>query len=277
MDKPTGFHVRHDLHPELTQELLFLLRSLPMGQPQAQLQAAAQARGYKLSERKDYGKLLRSLAELGLLTSGREPLILSDTGQIVAAMAAFYPHLLPDFVHFIYYTTWEIDPAQRFSWSYKTVCDILWQTAPGTIDRAYLVSLVLQEAEQQFNLKGISFSASSVAGILNWLAALQPVCLTRQGRQQIFNRRSHCSVELFALALSHVYQINQTGDPFVPLSPSLRQNICRLCLITPEAFDEMLDQTENHFAKLQIRRERGERFAMLNFSWADVAEQELAL
>lgn len=277
MSKPTGFHVRHDLLPELTQELLLLLHNLPPGRTQTHLQAAAQARGYKLSERKDYGKLLRSLVELGLLASSRGALTLSDAGQVVATMVAFYPHLLPDFVHFIYYTIWEIDSAQRFSWSYKTVCDILWQTAPGTIDRAYLVGLVLQEAEQQFNLKGISFSASSVAGILNWLAVLQPVCLTVQGRQQIFNRRSYCSVELFALALNHVYQINQNGSPFVPLSPLFRQNICRLCLITPEAFDEMLDQTENHFAKLQIRRERGERFSMLNFSWADLVEQELSV
>jgi len=277
MGKTTGFHVRHDLHPELTQELLFLLRSLPPGQTQAQLQAAAQARGYKLSERKDYSKLLRSLAELGLLTSPRGALTLSSAGQIVAEMAAFYPHLLPDFVHFIYYTNWEIDPTQRYSWSYKTVCDILWQTAPGTIDRVYLVSLVLQEAEQQFNLRGISFSASSVSGILKWLAALQPVCLTIQDRQKIFHRRSYCSVELFALALSHVYQTNQDDYSFVPLSPTIRQNICRLCLITPEAFDEMLDQTESHFAKLQIRRERGERFSMSNFSWVDIAQQELIL
>jgi hypothetical protein len=63
----------------------------------------------------------------------------------------------------------------------------------------------------------------------------------------------------------------------VPLSPLLRQKICCLCLISPEAFDEMLDQAEMHFAKLQIRRERGERFAMFNFSWTDIAEQELLL
>lgn len=277
MGKPTGFHVRHDLQPELTQELLLLLRSLPPGQSQAQLQTAAHARGYKLSARKNYGKPLRSLSELGLLTSPHEPLNLSDVGQVVAAMTAFYPHLLPDSIHFLYYTAWEIDPTQRFSWSYKTICDILWQTAPSIIDRAYLVSLVLQEAEQQFNLRGVSFSASSVAGILNWLAALQPACIDNQGRQQIFNRRSYCSVELFALALSHVYQTNRNDSSFMSLSPALRQDICCLCLITLEAFNEMLDETESHFPKLQVRRERGERFAMLDFSWPDIAEQELIL
>lgn len=277
MSKSTGFHVRHDLQPELTQELLLLLYNLPPEPSQSQVRIAAQARGYKLSERKDYGKLLRSLAELGLLNSAQEPLTLTDTGQVVAAMSSYYPHLLADFIHFVYYTTWEIDPTQRFSWSYKTVCDILWEAAPSTIDRAYLVSLVLQEAEQLFDTKGISFSASSVAGILNWLAALQPACITTQSRQQIFNRRSYCSVELFALALSHIYQTNQSGDSFVALSPLLRQNLCRLCLVNPNAVDEMLDLAEIHFAKVQIRRERGERFAMLNFSWADIAEQELSL
>jgi hypothetical protein len=277
MSEPASFHVRHDLQPELTRELLLLLSKLPEGQTQAQLRTAAQARGYKLSERKDYNKLLRSLAELKLLTSAHEPLTLSNTGRIAATVADFYPHLLPDFVHFLYYALWDTAPSMYFSWSYRTVCDILWQTAPGTVNRSYLVSLVLQEAEQRFCVQGISFSASSVAGILNWLAALNPLCLTTQDRQQIFNRRSYCSVELFALTLNHIYQINRGGDSFIPLSPSLRQNICRLCLISLEAFDEMLDQAETHFSKLQIRRERGERFSMLDFSWADIAEQELHL
>lgn len=277
MDQPTGFHVRHDLQPELAQELLLLLHNLPVGQTKAQLQEAVQSRGYKLSERKDYGKLLQSLAELSILTSSREPVRLSDTGQIIAAMTAYYPYLLPDFIHFIYYTTWDNDPYQRFSWSYKIVCDGLWDASLGTIDRSYLVSLVLQEAEQQFNLRGISFSVSSVAGILNWLAALQPSCITKQEQQQLFNRRSYCSVELFALALNHIYRAEQAEMPFVPLSPLLRERICRICLIMPEAFDEMLDQTETHFAKLQIRRERGERFAMPGFSWADIVEQELSV
>jgi hypothetical protein len=187
-------------------------------------------------------------------------------------MATFYPHLLPDFIHFIYYTSWEVNPAQYFSWSYKTVCDHLWETSPGSVDRAYLVSMVLQTAEQSFDLPGISFSTSSVAGILNWLAVLQPACIATQKRQQVFNRRIYCSIELFALALNHVYTISQTDNSFVALTPTLRQNICRLCLINLDAFDELLDQTETHFPKLQIRRERGQRFAMPNFSWADIAE-----
>lgn len=277
MSDPTGFHVRHDLQPELTYELLLLLRNFPSGKTQAEIQTEARIRGYKLSDRKDYGKLLRSLSELGLLVAPYYSLELSSVGQVVATMIVYYPYLLPDFIHFLYYTAWEINPSQRFSWSYKTVCEQLWKTSPSVIDRAYLVSYVIHEAEQGFNLKGISFSSSSIAGILNWLGALQPACITTEGRQQIFNQRSYCSVELFALALSHVYKFNENGNSFVPLTPTLRQVICCLCLITPEAFNEMLDQTENHFTGLQIRRERGERYSMSHFSWADIVDLELPL
>jgi hypothetical protein len=275
MSEPTGFHVRHDLHPNLTRELLTLLQALPSGQSTKQLREASQARGYKLGERKEYNKLLKSLGELGLLTSHREPIRLSETGSIVARMATFYPHLLPEFVHFLYYASWDHDQDKRFSWSYRTVCNTLWSTSPCTIDRDYLVNLVTQEAIQIFNLKGISFSTSSVAGILNWLAELQPPCISSQSREHMFLRRNYCSVELFALALSHVYKFERDGNVFLSLTPQLRERICQICLVDPEVINEMFDQTETCFPKLQIRRERGERFAMLDFSWADIAEQDI--
>jgi hypothetical protein len=192
-------------------------------------------------------------------------------------MAAFYTHLLPEFVHFLYYSSWDLDQDKRFSWSYRTVCNTLWSTSPCTIDRDYLVNLVTQEAIEAFSLKDISFSTSSVAGILNWLVALQPPCITSQGRERMFLRRSHCSVELFALALGHVYQLERDGNVFLTLTTQLRERICQICLVDPEVIDEMFDQTETCFPKLQIRRERGERFAMLDFSWTDIAEQEICV
>lgn len=273
MNKPTGFHVRHDLQPDLSHELLVLLRALPTAQTQEELKQAAQLRGYKLSERKDYDKLLKSLAELELLASYREPITLSEKGNIVATMATFYPHLLPEFIHFLYYILWDYDQNKRFSWSYRTVCDSLWHTSPCTIDRDHLVNLVTQEAIHVFNLRGISFSISSVAGILNWLAELQPSCLIWRNRQQLFVKRNNCSVELFALTLNHIYQLEKGDNPFLVITPQLRERVCQICLVNLEAFDEMFDQTENCFPKLQVRRERGERFALINFSWSDIMEQ----
>ena len=275
MNRPTGFHVRHDLQPDLTSELFILLRAFPDGQTQKQLRQAAQERGYGLSKRKDYNKLFRSLADLDLLSSQREPYSLNDVGNIIATMITFYPHLLPEFIHFLYYTWWDKDNTKRFSWSYRTVCDTLWRTSPCAVDRNRLVNLVTQEAIQRFKQGGVSFSTSSVAGILNWVEKLQPSCLAWQEKQQMFQRRAYCSVEIFALALNHIYQIEKSDDTFVILNSQLRERVCQICLINPEIFDEMLEQSESAFANLHIRRERGERFAMIDFSWANLLEMDV--
>lgn len=272
MSKPTGFHVRHDLQPELTHELLLLIHKLAEETPtRERLHEAAKARGFKLSDRKDYGKLLKSLAELDLLDSHREPLTLSETGKIVATMTEYYQHLLADFVHFLYYAGFDGDSNKRFSWSYRLVCDYLWHAAPCSVDRHNLVNLVTEAAHQTFDLSGISFSTSSVVGILNWIDALQPACLQPGTSLVVFSRRSHCSVELFALALNHVYQHTDEDNLYLVLSPQIREQVCRICLLSPETFDEMLAETEAYIPKLQIRRERGARFRMADFSWADVA------
>ena len=277
MTKPTGFHVRHDLQPSLTHEVLLLLKALPSNPTKGQLRQTAQAKGYKLGERKEYNKLLQSLTDLGILISHKEPIALTEIGSIVATVTAYYPHLLPEVIHFLYYTIWDKDQNQRFSWSYRIVCDLLWRNSPCTIDRDYLVNKVTQEALQLFQINGVSFSTSSIAGILNWLAELQPPTLVRQDKQHLFVRRSYCSVELFVLTLHHIYRLEKKVNTFILLTPQLRERICQICLISPEAFDELLEQTASCFSKLQIRRERGERFALVDFSLTDLVEQEMLI
>jgi hypothetical protein len=56
-DKPTGFHVRHDLRPDFTYELLMLLHALPCGQSETELKNTAEAQGYALRQRKDFGNV----------------------------------------------------------------------------------------------------------------------------------------------------------------------------------------------------------------------------
>lgn len=273
MSKVTGFHVRHDLQPSLTHELLTLVHALPDGQTPDDLHIAAEMRGYDLRERKDYGKLLRSLTELNVVTYERKRVSLSTLGRSMMNVIAYYPHLLPEFIHFLYYTSWDEDQSQRFSWSYRTVCNALWETAPCALDRDQLVNLVTQEAMQHFGLAGVSFSVSSVAGILNWVNALNPSCILEQGQQQIFSRRDYCPVESFALALEHVYRHQRSDDTlYLAISPEVRQSVCRTCLITQEAFDEMLDKTQAHFDSIRVRRERGERYAIRDFSWSQLEE-----
>jgi hypothetical protein len=273
VSRPSGFHVRHDLQPHLAQELLMLLKAAGVPQTEGQLKQAAHRRAYHLRDRKSYSKLLRSLFELGLLKEYKGSIELSELGWKISNIGTYYPHMLPEFVHFLYYTLWDKDQNNRFSWSYRTVCHWLWDASPCVIDRDRLVNLVIQKAYQEFRLKGISFSQSSVSGILNWVTELNPACISRREGQQIFAQRPYCTVELFILALDKVHTRLRTNSiSYVSLSPEVREAVCRICLVSLDAFDDMLAQTEAIFASLQVRRERGERFALHDFAWDNLEE-----
>lgn len=269
IDNPTAFHVRHDLRPDFTFELMMLLHALPPGQSEAVLQDEAERQGYTLRQRKDYSKLLRSLFELEVIAGGTNALTLTEIGQSIAHAARYQRTLLPELIHFLYYTGYETNPNKRFSWSYKKVCDWLWESAPSEINRDRLVNVVTQAAQDTFGISGISFSAQSVNGILHWVTSLQPVCIDENG---IFMRRAYCPVESFMLALHHVYQHQRNEAPSVRLTPAVKEVVCRICLIAPESFTEMLGQAEGSFPGLQVWRRGGERVAITNFSWQLIAE-----
>lgn len=273
MSSPTGFHVRHDLRPNLTYELLLIFRSSPSGLRTEKIEEVAHMNGYELRHRKSYGKLLSSLSELGLIQQIDKQMILSETGRVVADIVAYQPQLLTELIHFLYYTAWHQDSNNRFSWSYQTLCNMLWHTSPGSLDTNHLVNSVIQRAQDQFGLHSISFSISSVSGILNWISGLQPPCLYEKDNSRYFVPRTYCPVEVFALALNHIYQRSLTDDGnYVPVSAELRGQVCEICLLAYESFAEMLEQAESCFEALHVRRERGERFSMADFSWQTLNE-----
>jgi hypothetical protein len=269
MSKPSGFHVRHDLQPSLTNELLILLRSSTTGQTENDLQKAAEERGYRLRHRKDYGKLLITLDELGIVTEHQKKFRLTDAGQIITNIAVYQRDLLAEFIHFLYMVGWDENQEQRSSWSYKTVCEILWNTAPCHIDRDRLVNLITQEALSKFQDNRVSFSTSSVAGILNWVTELTPFCIVNgNDGLQYFSRRPYCPIEAFVLALNHIYCRYKTSkQAYIPITQDFKNQVCKICLIATESFDDMLAQAESCFSSIQVRHERGERVAISNFSW----------
>lgn len=271
IDKPTGFHVRHDLRPDFTFELMMMLHALPPGQSEAALKNEADRQGYALRQRKDYSKLVRSLYELEVITGEADTLALTDIGSNIARAAYFQPALLPELIHFLYYIGYEANNNKRFSWSYRKVCDWLWDSAPCEINRDRLVNIVTQAAQDTFDISGISFSTQSVSGILHWVTNLYPRCIDADN---IFMRRAYCPVESFMLALHHVYQhqSHQAETPSVRLTPTVKETVCRICLIAPESFMEMLNQAEGSFAGIQVWRRGGERIVITDFSWHLIAE-----
>lgn len=269
MNNASGFHVRHDLLPSHTVDILTLLRAVRSSEPLERIQQVAQQHGYTIRNRKDWSKPLKSLEELGILAENKKHIGLTDTGRRIAALTAFQSDLLPDFVHFLYYTVYDDDEDKRFSWSYRLICDALWNSAPCVINRDKLVNLVTAQALETFQVNGISFSTNSVYGVLNWLSALRPACIAVQEDEQKFVRRAYCSVEMFMLSLHYVLRRYQDDDNwFAPITPELRQRVCRVCLIIPESFSEMLEQAESNFDCLQVRHERGDRIAIKEFSWS---------
>lgn len=265
MNKPTGFHVRHDFQPNFVYELLMILQAVPDGQTEEDLQLAAQVQGYTLRQRTGYGKLINSLVELGIIEKAYKLFRLTDKGRIISEVSLFQRQLLPEIIHFLYYTSFASDESLRFSWSYRNVCNHLWMTAPCTVNRDRLVNIVIQNAADQFGETSISFSTQSVMGILHWVGSLYPACLDAPGR--MFSRRLSCPLETFLLAVHHVYQRFGDDGTSVLLTPEMRQEVCQICLMVPEAFQEMLEQAETSFDCIKVRRERGERLAINGFSW----------
>jgi len=269
MSKPTSFHVRHDLQPSLTLELLNIFLSQLHGQTEYDLKQIALSHGFRLRERKEYKKLIKSLMELEIIQEDCGAFSLTPQGQIISRVVLYQQDLLADFIHFLYYTSFDLDTNKRFSWSYRQVCDTLWLTAPGIINRDLLVNHVTREALTEFGENGISFSISSVSGILNWVTELVPPCILGQGIEQHFVRRDYCSVELFALALNHVYKTRNSANlSHIVIDSSFRDEVCRISLINPDRFSEMLLLAENSFSCIDLRQERGDRISMANFEWS---------
>lgn len=270
MNKQTGYHVRHDLQPSFAYELLMLLHGEEQGQTEEYLQQAAHTQGFTLRQRNSYSKLIKSLEELRVIERHHGALALTPIGSVISETVLFQKSLLGELIHFLYYTLFDSDNALRFSWSYRTVCNHLWTTAPCIINRDHLVNIVTQKAVDLFDEKSISFSTQSVMGILYWVDSLYPTCVSDAGK--IFSRRLYCPIETFALALHHIYEKYRGEELSVLLTPELKQEICQICLIVPEAFHEMLEEAETSFDCLQVRRERGERLIMAGFSWSLLKE-----
>ena len=271
MQKPSSFHVRHDLQPTLTYELLTLFLSQPSGQTEQELRQSANTYGFRIRERKEYNKLIKSLLELEILYADQNTFSLTTQGQIISRIVLYQRDLLADFIHFLYYTNFDSDSNKRFSWSYRQVCDTLWFTAPVIISRDRLVNHVTQEATTAFDVHGVSFSTSSVSGVLNWLAELAPQCIVLRGVEQHFIRRDYCSVELFTLALDHGYRKRDRSKlSYIEIDNLFRDEICRLCLIGLDGFSDMLSLAENSFSCIDVRKERGDRISMAKFQWSDL-------
>jgi len=262
------YHVRHDLQPHLAEELLVLLWDKSPCHADILQQVAAE-RGYRLANRSS-DQLLASLGNLRIIGHREHgEIYLSDFGRLIARIAKYNPHLVPELIHFTYYTLYdESTQLNRFSWAYRLVCDYLWSSGNALINSHHLVTLVQERAQQTFHDYkdyGISFSQNSVTGIVSWLEALNPPCVEQaSSSSRSFARRPFCSSELLLLALEYIK--TTFGNPMaaqLQLSSEVRNAVSRLCLVEEESLDDLLESASEAFGLILRQTERGNWISLL--------------
>jgi hypothetical protein len=270
MSKPI-YHVRHDLQPSLTEELLLLLASKSPCRPEM-LQVFAQQRGYRLANR-TLDQLLASLNNLKITErNNHSEISLTHCGQIIAKTTIKNPELLSELVHFTYYTLYDNEsPALRFSWAYRQVCDYLWSQGKNLVRSDQLVTLVQEQAQLSFGDVeefGVSFSRDSVNGIVQWLEELDPPCIfLDSANKKFFARRTICSASIVLLILEYLaFQVNGAPALQLQLTAKVRQDVARLCLLEPDSLDELLPDVAQAFGLVYRQTERGQWISLLGDS-----------
>jgi hypothetical protein len=251
------FHVLHNARPEYEQDILALLQDGNESTYEEMLDEGRSlgfAIGHQVKTERQLKDVLQLLRDLDLME--RRQIKLTPKGQVVARISSHNSELFPEIIHYLYYSAWTaMDETDNcFSWSYRTLCNFLWQQGTATIDKNLLFSVVSSEASGHFNIQSVSFSTSSVTGILIWLGSLIPPVIEEQNgnSEAIFSRRAFCSPELFVLAVDFVYR-QETIDYSVNLllSEQRRDAICQVCLLEPSNFERVLDYAVAQFDYLE--------------------------
>jgi hypothetical protein len=188
--------------------------------------------------------VLPFVRQSGLLE--RTGLSLTDLGRHFHQLAQHSPGLFPEAIHCLLYTAYVLDEAKRFSWAYARVVDALWKSGERALDAeamSQLVGMVVDEATQTFAVptEQIAFSRDSVRGALNWLRALDPPTVTRDGKSDTFRRRYFCPAPTFLWAVDFLYRAsNATYGVRLFMTPDRIEQLCKLCVIDPSGLDNVL-------------------------------------
>jgi len=231
-----NFHVRHEVTPERTTEVLLAI-----------------SRGYTFDHVIQFERQVGRLRELGLVAGTVPDLELTPLADELLRVADTKPQLLPDLMHYLHYIRWsETTPLEyTFSWTYRTLCD--WLVEQGECELAHqwleaavthLLGVIRESpyfghALALATKKGaISLSTDSLNGVLHWLRPLRPPVI----EGDTFARRHFCPPGLLLLALGYVVQQTEAEVGIdLLLTPERREMLCRVCLLDSTALDRALD------------------------------------
>lgn len=250
------FHVDHDVRPVHVVAILKQLSPF-VGDVRAQLLTDLAAGGHSINPHYLFWNL-KVLRILGLtdMDEKAESWRLTRRGVYLRALAEWNQRIFFDMMHYLYYASWNFGDQEitTFSWTYQTVCNLLWHRRPTVIDGKAMAAEVRDLAQQQFGLDSVSITDYAIDGVYNWLRVLDPPFAwtdSKSRRRETNAGRSSCSVELFLLAVDYLYRTqNVAYNRALTIDDSKAAIICRLCLLDPLKWKGILGRTVEQFSIL---------------------------
>jgi hypothetical protein len=167
-------------------------------------------------------------------------------------------HAFFDLMHYLYYVSWNLGNQDDvpFSWTYQTVCNLIFDHRPTIIDGKSLAAEVRRIAQRRFGREDVSITDYAIDGVYNWLRVLTPsfTWTDQRTRRRVTNSgRSGCSSELFLMGVDYLYRTfaRPYRDP-ITLDDEKILRLCRLCLLDPQQVKPMAVRTAGRFAILKL-------------------------
>lgn len=170
------FHTKHDFSPELGWAAFQLLAAMGDGVTEPDLSEVAHLVASPLTVRSNLTKLLGGLYDVGLTERNGEKTTLSSVACALINGHGIHADAFYKTVHCLYAWRWLWSGDSQVatpSWSYRQACRHLLAAGSLGIDRDDLTLRVISAA-QHFQADKVSFSRSSVSGIVMWLEVQHP-------------------------------------------------------------------------------------------------------
>jgi len=176
------FHTRHDFIPAIGWETFRLLpaaqNSVGCVEPKLLLDAA-EAVASPLRRRRNIVKVLASFCDIGLLVRTRGDFVPTPLARALRASSGRWSVGFFAAVHGLYACGWSEEMIATPAWSYAETCRIVRDRGVLGLTADEIVLEIIDRARARFEVAAVSFSRSSVAGIIAWLEAQNPPLIVR--------------------------------------------------------------------------------------------------
>lgn len=247
MTENSSFHVRNAQPGDMLAALTVFDSNPGVGSVPEIVEQAEQM-GFSIRDRLRLEALITA-RDLGFVEKDSNDL--THSGKLILEIESYKPDLFPDIAHGLQYMLWNSREqwTNCFSWTYRTVCQLLWRQGKVKLDRRDLASEVETMARAQFSRDDIALSPKSMGGIIMWLREMKPTVLQDENE---FVVRHFCPPELFLLAVDYLYQSDELDyGANLLLNESRQEAVCQMCLLDIQNFERVLQYALAQFSILE--------------------------